>query len=376
MWAVLSDPAKKGGKWNLREFMANGEREIALLWHQLAQLGLVPNSGVALDFGCGIGRLTQALARRFGHVIGVDVSPSMIAVAREVNHYPNIADYVCNAHPDLRDLPSQSVDFIYSNIVLQHVVPELSIEYLHEFFRLLKPEGILVFQLPSHQEPVTETTVHPMPEEAYRAGVSLAVPIAANDAGLEMLVSVRITNRSTNEWRQREYGSIQVGNHWFDSTGQFMVVQDDGRTPLPQLLKPGESCELVLRIVAPSAPGSYQGEIDVVHEGITWFREKGSPTLRFDRVVTAQDSASVSSSTLTINELPVPEYRTKLEATDDLEGETAPFPMYGVPREQVENLIAHHGGRVIHIEDGLRAGVEWVDYRYFVKGRVTQRVTG
>ena len=34
MWAVLSDPAKKGRKWDLQEFMRNGEREIALLWHR------------------------------------------------------------------------------------------------------------------------------------------------------------------------------------------------------------------------------------------------------------------------------------------------------------------------------------------------------
>ena len=77
----------------------------------------------------------------------------MIAVARDVNHYPTIADYVANDHPDLRDLSSNSIDFIYSNIVLQHVVPELSIEYLNEFFRLLKPGGVLVFQLPSPSGP-------------------------------------------------------------------------------------------------------------------------------------------------------------------------------------------------------------------------------
>src|SRR5688572_7536637 len=122
MWAVLSDPAKKGRKWDVQEFMANGEREIALLWHQLAQLQLIPDYRTALDFGCGIGRLTQALARRFDRVVGVDISSSMIAVAQNIDQYPSTVEYVCNGHPDLRDLQSRSCDFIYSNIVLQHVV--------------------------------------------------------------------------------------------------------------------------------------------------------------------------------------------------------------------------------------------------------------
>lgn len=367
MWAVLSDPAKKGRKWNLREFMANGEREIALLWHQLARLDLTPTPGTALDFGCGIGRLTQALARRFDRVIGVDISPTMIAVARDINHYPAIAEYVCNGHPDLRDVPSRSVDFIYSNIVLQHIEPQLSIEYLNEFFRLLKPGGVLVFQLPSHQEPAAEVAIRPMPDEAYQARVELTAPLVARGVESETLVAVRITNTSPHEWRQREYGSIQVGNRWFDATGRYMVIQDDGRAALPQIMKPGESCDVVLRIIAPSTAGSYQGEIDVVHEGVTWFRDKGSRMLRFDREVSVQVPATATTSTATINELPVPEYREVLETIDDADEESVGFPMHGVPLDEVRGLVNQHGGSLIHLEDGLRAGVEWVDYRYFVR---------
>jgi len=45
--------------------------------------------------------------------------------------------------------------------------------------------------------------------------------------------------------------------------------------------------------------------------------------------------------------------------------EAEPFPMYGVPRAQVLDLIVRHGGTVAHVEDD-GYGAEWVGYRYFV----------
>ncbi len=44
--------------------------------------------GKALDFGCGVGRLTQALADYFNEVAGVDVSPTMVNKALEYNKKP------------------------------------------------------------------------------------------------------------------------------------------------------------------------------------------------------------------------------------------------------------------------------------------------
>jgi SAM-dependent methyltransferase len=45
---------------------------------------------------------------------------------------------------------STRFDFIVSNIVLKHVPPEIACSYIREFLRVLAPEGIAVFQLPSH----------------------------------------------------------------------------------------------------------------------------------------------------------------------------------------------------------------------------------
>ena len=77
--------------------MKTGEREIALLFHRLAALQLPVPHGQALDFGCGVGRLTQALARRVARVVGADISPVMIDLARRLNRYPDRAEYICTA---------------------------------------------------------------------------------------------------------------------------------------------------------------------------------------------------------------------------------------------------------------------------------------
>jgi len=58
LWAILSDPAKKHRGWKLEDFFETGRREISLLLHQLSTLGFCSAGGTALDFGCGVGRLT------------------------------------------------------------------------------------------------------------------------------------------------------------------------------------------------------------------------------------------------------------------------------------------------------------------------------
>jgi hypothetical protein len=55
----------------------------------------------------------------------------------------------------------------------------------------------------------------------------------------------------------------------------------DSRAVLPHDLKPGEEAELTLTVTAPQAPGDYFLELDMVHEGVTWFYEQGSRTLRW-----------------------------------------------------------------------------------------------
>ena len=58
MWAILTDPARKGGRWTADEFFATGVTEIGAVMAAARALGLPARRRRALDFGCGLGRLT------------------------------------------------------------------------------------------------------------------------------------------------------------------------------------------------------------------------------------------------------------------------------------------------------------------------------
>ena len=124
--------------------MATGDAEIETVLQHLDAVGLHPEpTGAVLDFGCGVGRLTQALARRFQSCVGIDISQEMIRQADALNRYRH-CHYVVNATPRL-PFADESFSFLYSNIVLQHVARRFAVEYLREFIRVLAPRGVLVF---------------------------------------------------------------------------------------------------------------------------------------------------------------------------------------------------------------------------------------
>jgi len=148
-WAVLTDPQKTGNQWERDEFFATGqktvEEDIAYLRSKIE----LPGSGRVLDFGCGVGRLSQALAAHFDEVHGVDIAEPMIELAKNHNqHGPRVA-YHHNPASDLRLFPDNHFDLIYSVITLQHIPAPLIRGYLHEFCRICRPGGFIYFQLPS-----------------------------------------------------------------------------------------------------------------------------------------------------------------------------------------------------------------------------------
>jgi ubiquinone/menaquinone biosynthesis C-methylase UbiE len=76
----------------------------------------------------------------------VDIAPSMIDQARRINRFGDQCQYHLNEQSDLRLFPDNQFDFIYTNITLQHMEPRYSKGYLLEFLRILKPNGLLIFQ--------------------------------------------------------------------------------------------------------------------------------------------------------------------------------------------------------------------------------------
>jgi len=80
LWAVMSWAGKEGRKWKIEEFLDTGRHDIDSIIDDISGLNIAVNHGTALDFGCGIGRLTQPLASHFDSVVGVDISKTMIDV--------------------------------------------------------------------------------------------------------------------------------------------------------------------------------------------------------------------------------------------------------------------------------------------------------
>jgi hypothetical protein len=240
---------------------------------------------------------------------------------------------------------------------------------LSEFFRLLEPGGLLVFQLPSHRQSPDEIEIVPMHADAYRGAVGLAGdPPAEAAAGEEVAVAIRVGNRSDHTWSQPGAGPMAAGNHWLDASGGRMVHQDDGRAPLPQMLRAGEEARLVLRMRAPAEPGRYVVEIDLVHEGVTWFADRGNRTLQFEMDVRTAAATDSVAPRIAMTELPVPDYPEHV-VTPPPAGtpEPEPFAMNGVPHDEVLALIEQHGGAVRHVEEDRHAGADWISCTYFVE---------
>jgi SAM-dependent methyltransferase len=279
--------------------------------------------------------------------------------------------FVVNQRPDLSFVESASIDLVYSNIVLQHMEPEVARVYIREFYRIVTHGGFVVFQIPSHltQEWLPDArngTV--LADELRDAAITVVDAPVQLAVGERADVVVRVRNVSGGVWYQDLTNQINVANHWLGVDGE-VVVHDDGRARLPGRMQAGERADVVLRVRAPSIAGTYLLELDVVQEGTAWFAQHGSTTARWPvRVVDAAapangtgadaagdtsggaDSAATASAGHVAAADPAPEYPT--------------FMMRGIPRDDVEQLVRDLGGEILDAREHV---TEWVSYRYVTR---------
>ena len=96
----------------------------------------------AMDAGCGSGRFSLRLAERCPYVVGIDISPAMIALAKE-HHAEQQKHNIEFLVADIENLPfaKRSFDFITSYTTLHHTNLNITLPSLR---RLLKPGGRIV----------------------------------------------------------------------------------------------------------------------------------------------------------------------------------------------------------------------------------------
>jgi SAM-dependent methyltransferase len=356
LWAILSQADKRGNAWDEAEFFAAGVRQVEELFQRLDRLRIDRPSGPALDFGCGVGRLTQALLRHVERCVGVDIAASMIQRAEACNRHGDRARYVVNTREDLSLFAADTFEFVYSSIVLQHMEPRYALGYIREFIRVLRPGGLCVFQLPAGLRSAEEIAARfpehvafaPLPDEGCRAWIAVDPPPQPLAAGRRFTLPVRVRNTSSVRWPQfgqpdTKY-AIRLGNRWYDERGEH-VEQFDERLFFDRSLEPGDESCVNLAINAPHQPGRYLLEIDVAQEWVGWFRERGNRAacVGVEVVMPGNDGDPASE-----------------QATFDPRIE-----MFAVSRDEVAATVKAAGGRVLHIEDLCGRPTD-LDYEYFI----------
>jgi hypothetical protein len=140
--------------------------------------------------------------------------------------------------------------------------------------------------LPSRGEPPPLTWskgVRALEPQGFRAAITGMDLPSVLTSGLNTTVHVKVKNTSDVTWPAlgQVGGAYRVtfGNHWLDRNGN-PVSTEESRVELPYDLTPDSEVELALTIRAPRHHGEYLLELDLVQDGVAWFKSKGSAPAR------------------------------------------------------------------------------------------------
>ncbi len=146
------------------DFFESGRETAAWILEQVA--GELPGQDLAVEIGCGVGRLLLPMTERFSHVIGVDIAPTMLAKLEANCRRFGIA----NAEPRLAHEPWDrrgEADLVYSWLVFQHITDwQLIASSVQRLAGTLKPGGVALLQFDTRR-----------PSPAYRLRNTLPDPL-------------------------------------------------------------------------------------------------------------------------------------------------------------------------------------------------------
>lgn len=180
-WSVLTNDlfTPENIEDNIAAFYRSGEYDINIALNSLRRAGLKAGPfDNALDFGCGVGRLSMPLSEISKSLTSVDVSPGHLRLAKERAASTGVKNIDFVQLKDLRDLGKFSgYDFILSLIVLQHNPPPVMAYALKGLLGALKSGGVAVIQMPTYlaehfsvqdylANPTGQMEMHALPQRA------------------------------------------------------------------------------------------------------------------------------------------------------------------------------------------------------------------
>lgn len=140
----------------------------------LAARGLLGLERDVLDLGCGMGRFAQALAPKVRSVLGLDLSPAMIARARAGSLHANVT-YAVTPGTGLDGLGERRFDLILAADVFPYLVqagPALAERHVADAARALRPGGEMVILNYSYRDDPTADAAE-LAALADKAGLAL-----------------------------------------------------------------------------------------------------------------------------------------------------------------------------------------------------------
>lgn len=196
---------------NLEAFYALGRDDVAYVIAALKRNGVWKGDGTrAMDFGCGVGRLSLALASHVAHVTGIDISAAHLVHARQRAEQMGVRNVTFEPIDTIDGIDAlPRFDLIISLIVLQHNPPPVMVVLLNELLSRLAAGGVAVIQMPTYivgqRFTVAEYLSNQQPSMEMNAVPQRVIYEAIDRAGCKII-----------EVREDEYMGTDIGlSHTF-----------------------------------------------------------------------------------------------------------------------------------------------------------------
>lgn len=168
-------------------------------------------------------------------------------------------------------------------------------------------EGTISVQIPDIEEAraMWQRIINGEPASRYNAEYAEVDEIPDSmTVGTEYKFRVRVKNTGNLTWNMNGDSPVYLGYHWIDFNSREIVVFDGERSIISQDgINVGEETVFDLNVISPSETGEYILQIDLVHEGVTWFSFQGVPSLEKFITVDISYSAQYDDEGSTPNSL-------------------------------------------------------------------------